>query len=688
MMNNNNNNNNNRNVAKLSNDNNNNNRQGGDTYRTSNANALRDSMQFQDEEDDRGSNAGSVASMGGQSNANTNSTGTGDPDDDISPLTTVIMDVLRKGDAAQLKQAQDGTTPPRSPQNGGYLMESSPLSNANANPNAQLKYKTHQALLKAARAQQVALYSQLDQKSARALIVADPVASQIVWVNEAAERLFGRLDLVGSKLESLMPEEIAVRHAGIIASYRERYGQEYRKSGSAPDSRLIDIVKVRRFTVVRKLNGRDQELRIDAWIRSLRLLDEPLHEPPRLMALEAFEAQQYHEDSADARIFKSALENVSDAIVIADFDGRIEYINKSAELLCGYPLTALKAIRASVNMLVPLEMVTQHEGFLQHFRNNRKATAASLQAKSHEIVVQRRTEMRTAFGKEEILLRVEVAFDKLVGYIKSTREFIPREDFDNERLKLLLPASIVKLLRGATNVSDITSFFWEFDNRTVMFTDVAGFSNWAKNRPVKAVHDRMQPMFAEFEAIIQAFGGELIHRIGDAVMVIFGFNGEERHHARYALACAVELQQWSLNNGFMVRIGLHSGSIGAGIYGSDKGRPSFDAWGPVVNIAKRLEAYGEEGNVHISKQVNNALGHRFAAQLHQILTEKVLTGVKGVQDGEQSFILGVKAADSNQVVLPDKFMQLVGFQKAKFARWRIANEETERRLSELQKAAR
>ena len=338
-----------------------------------------------------------------------------------------------------------------------------------------------------------------------------------------------------------MLPDIAARHVGVVAAYRDRYKAEYRKTGTACDSRLLDLVKARRLAVVKRVSGRDEKIHIDAWVRTLRMMDEPLDDMPRLMACECYEAQQYHEDSATARIFRSALENVSDAIVVADFDGRIEYINKSAELLSGYPLSALKAIRASVNMLVPTEMVTQHEGYLQHFRNNRKAAASAMNANSHEIVVQRRTEMKTAFGKEEILLRVEVAFDKLIGFLKSTREFIPREDFDNERLKLLLPASIVKLLRGATNVSDITSFFWEFDNRTVMFTDVAGFSNWARNRPVKAVHDRMQPMFAEFEAIIQAFGGELIHRIGDAVMVIFGFNGEERHHARYALACAVEL---------------------------------------------------------------------------------------------------------------------------------------------------
>merc|ERR1712100_584348 len=133
----------------------------------------------------------------------------------------------------------------------------------------------------------------------------------------------------------------------------------------------------------------------------------------------------------------------------------------------------------------------------------------------------------------------------------------------------------------------------------------------------------------------------------------------------------------SLNNGLDIKIGLHSGSIGAGIYGSAKGRPSFDTWGPVVNTAKRLEFYGEKGNVHFSKEVRDALGHRFSNQLHTVLREKELEGIKGIEDGTISYILPVRKSGTTQVGLPEKFLQLVGFQRAKFARWKITNEETE-----------
>jgi PAS domain S-box-containing protein len=615
------------------------------------------------------------------SGAGTNSTGTGDGEED-DPLFVAIVDVMRKARATtstsiqkELSGGVSGAQREQSGQSPGSLAGAVSL------------VKERKALFADAKMEQLLLFGNLDSKSARALVIANPHESKIYYANEAAQRLFGRLDLVGSSLESLMTSDIAVRHAGIISAFQERYTAEYRKSGQAPESRFLDVIKPRRLRIVKKLNGRDVVTHIEGWVRTLRIKDEPLEQPPKLCALECYEAESYHEDNESARIFRAALKNVSDAIVIADFDGRIEWVNSAAELLAGYPLSALRAARASVNIFLPHEMVTQHEGYLAHFRQKRRAAADALTVESHEVVVGRRAVMRTAFGMEEIVLRVEVAYNKLIGFIKSTREFIPREDFETERLKLLLPAAVVKMLRGEAS-QDITTHFWEFEHATVLFTDVVGFSNWAKNRPVKAVHDRMQPMFSEFESIINGYGGELIHRIGDAVMAIFGFNGEERHHARYALACGVELQQWALQNGFLVRIGLNSGSLGAGIYGSAKGRPGFDAWGPVVNIAKRLESAGEPGHVHMSKSTVDALGNRFAGALHAIIRPQRLEGIKGMTDNTETYALPVKADDSNQVIVPEKFLQMVNFQKAKYARWKIASDETERRLAELQKSTR
>ena len=49
---------------------------------------------------------------------------------------------------------------------------------------------------------------------------------------------------------------------------------------------------------------------------------------------------------------------------------------------------------------------------------------------------------------------------------------------------------------------------------------------------------------------------------------------------------------------FEMRIGIHTGSVVAGIVGIKKF--AYDIWGDTVNIASRMESSGEAGKVNIS----------------------------------------------------------------------------------------
>ena len=50
---------------------------------------------------------------------------------------------------------------------------------------------------------------------------------------------------------------------------------------------------------------------------------------------------------------------------------------------------------------------------------------------------------------------------------------------------------------------------------------------------------------------------------------------------------------------FEVRIGVHSGSVVAGIVGETKF--AYDIWGDTVNIAARMEQNSEAGRINISE---------------------------------------------------------------------------------------
>jgi hypothetical protein len=67
-----------------------------------------------------------------------------------------------------------------------------------------------------------------------------------------------------------------------------------------------------------------------------------------------------------------------------------------------------------------------------------------------------------------------------------------------------------------------------------------------------------------------------------------------------------------------IRIGIHTGSIVAGIIGKNKF--SYDLWGDAVNTASRMESHGEPGRIHVSEEFAQNLTLRQAQYTAQTLS--------------------------------------------------------------------
>ena len=80
------------------------------------------------------------------------------------------------------------------------------------------------------------------------------------------------------------------------------------------------------------------------------------------------------------------------------------------------------------------------------------------------------------------------------------------------------------------------------------------------------------------------------------------------------------------DNNLQFRIGIHSGTVVAGVIGVKKF--SYDLWGDSVNMASRLESNAPAGEIFISDITYELIKHKFDSQYEG---EKELKGIGKVK---------------------------------------------------------
>lgn len=142
-----------------------------------------------------------------------------------------------------------------------------------------------------------------------------------------------------------------------------------------------------------------------------------------------------------------------------------------------------------------------------------------------------------------------------------------------------------------------------FDHVSVIFTDFVNFTKISENLSPDELVSEIDYCFKGIDEIIEKNGLEKIKTIGDAYLAVCGLPNEDNQHAHKTILAGMEILQFIENrkkNGgkFEIRIGVHSGSLVAGIVGVKKF--AYDIWGDTVNTASRMESSGEQGKLNIS----------------------------------------------------------------------------------------
>ncbi len=168
----------------------------------------------------------------------------------------------------------------------------------------------------------------------------------------------------------------------------------------------------------------------------------------------------------------------------------------------------------------------------------------------------------------------------------------------------ILPAETAKELK---ETGQATPKFYE--KVTVLFTDFQGFTEIAgKMKPQQIVSD-LNFCFSGFDEICQEYGLEKIKTIGDAYMCAGGIPIQDDNNpiqvVKAAKAMLEFMKQWAMMKeiqgepAWHLRIGIHTGSVVAGVIGSYKF--VYDIWGDTVNLANRMESAGEAERINISE---------------------------------------------------------------------------------------
>ena len=113
-------------------------------------------------------------------------------------------------------------------------------------------------------------------------------------------------------------------------------------------------------------------------------------------------------------------------------------------------------------------------------------------------------------------------------------------------------------------------------------------------------------VFSRFDELVEEHGLEKIKTIGDAYMVAGSLPQPQPDHLDRMVRLAMAMQRAVAEmggelGGMRLRIGIHVGSVVAGVIGIRKF--IYDIWGDTVNTASRLESHGVPGRIQISEEV-------------------------------------------------------------------------------------
>jgi class 3 adenylate cyclase len=173
-----------------------------------------------------------------------------------------------------------------------------------------------------------------------------------------------------------------------------------------------------------------------------------------------------------------------------------------------------------------------------------------------------------------------------------------------------LPTHVAGRLRSDPGVARLGG---EEREVSVLFADLAGFTTFSESRPPAVVIEMLNEHWALAVPVIDAAGGVVEQFAGDGIMVTFNAVGVQPDHPHRAAAAGLAVVEavrplaaahpdWPI-----FRVGINTGPAVVGNVGA-AGRRSFAVIGDTTNVAARLMAASQPGQVVVARATWERLG--------------------------------------------------------------------------------
>ncbi|KFM81476.1 Soluble guanylate cyclase 88E, partial [Stegodyphus mimosarum] len=179
----------------------------------------------------------------------------------------------------------------------------------------------------------------------------------------------------------------------------------------------------------------------------------------------------------------------------------------------------------------------------------------------------------------------------------------------DDLLYSMIPKAVAVRLR---NGEDPIGTCESFDEVTVLFSEVVEFSELCARLTAMEAVTCINDVFSLFDKVTDAYNVFKVETVGQVYMLVSGAPERRPDHAqnvaKAALDMVAQVDQLTTTYGgekVMVRIGMHSGPVAAGVVGLKM--PRYCLFGDTVNTAARMQTHGEAGKIHISEPCKNHL---------------------------------------------------------------------------------